>query len=317
MRRGNPPELFERFIRSYRRHAAGTEHRLVIVCKGFSAPDELIPLRERLDGLESDVLEVSDQGFDVSAYQAAASRVDGEWLCFLNSHSELLVDGWLEALRVALRPQVGIAGATGSWGSSCSLVRYHLRLPSVYGAIFPDHQEMHAVNAEVERGVSAGTEHGESAARRWGREVAQMLYTQVAFAPFPSYHVRTNAFAIRSELMRTLSIPRLRVKAQSWRLESGRGSITGQLAGRGLRACVVGRNGLVYEQTDWHHSETFWQGDQANLLVADNQTEKYRRADLRGRGLLAGIAWGPFAQPLGAPARAVPDGEGDARRSWA
>ena len=44
-------------------------------------------------------------------------------------------------------------------------------------------------------------------------------------------------------------------------------------------------------------SETFWQGEQDNLLVADNQTESYQRGDPGRRYALSTFAWGERAKP--------------------
>ena len=268
----------------------------MIVCKGFASREALRPVLEALDGLLCELVEVSDEGFDLSAYANAASRLDSEWLVFLNSSSEILADGWLEIFRAALSPDVGIVGATGSWASSNSLARYHLRLPSVYNEIFPDHDWFHAQTGEVERLVSEAAAAASPPPGRV-RIAMQMLHSLAAFPAFPSSHVRTTAFAIRTPAMRALAMPRLRTKELAWSMESGRRSFTRQIVAKGLRAAVVGRDGVAYEPDAWHLSDTFWQAGQANLLVADRQTEKYRLAGIEGRRLLAGMAWGELARP--------------------
>ncbi len=42
-----------------------------------------------------------------------------------------------------------------------------------------------------------------------------------------------------------------------------------------LRVLVVGRDGIGYEKHQWNISNTFWQGTQGNLLIADNQSRSY------------------------------------------
>jgi hypothetical protein len=122
-------------------------------------------------------------------------------------------------------------------------------------------------------------------------------YAQIAFRPFPAPHIRTNAFLIRSDVMSRLKIWPIRWKPQAWRLESGRGGITSQIDRMGLRAVVVGRDGIAYEQDDWYKGAIFWQGEQQNLLVADNQTDAYRYGDADRRILLSRLAWGGLARP--------------------
>ena len=65
-----------------------------------------------------------------------------------------------------------------------------------------------------------------------------------------------------------------------------------------MRAVITGRDGVLYDPADWASSETFWQGEQANLLVADNQTEKYALGDPGSRQLLSRYAWGLEGRPV-------------------
>jgi hypothetical protein len=65
----------------------------------------------------------------------------------------------------------------------------------------------------------------------------------------------------------------------------------------GLRPLVVGKDGRCYEKEEWHTSNTFWQGDQQNLLVADNQTNDYQNGSAERRLFLSRYAWGENAAP--------------------
>ncbi len=66
---------------------------------------------------------------------------------------------------------------------------------------------------------------------------------------------------------------------------------------------MAGRDGGVFACPDWPKSFTFWQGEQDNLLIGDNQTLAYRDGDTVTRRVLSGYAWGQEAAPIG-PARA-------------
>jgi hypothetical protein len=100
--------------------------------------------------------------------------------------------------------------------------------------------------------------------------------------------------AERSLLVRLLDAGARR-KFNSYRLESGRRSITAQVLESGLRALVVDSEGNAFDSDDWPGSETFWSGAQRRLLIADNQTRIYQAADSRRRTLLAQYAWGEHA----------------------
>jgi hypothetical protein len=55
---------------------------------------------------------------------------------------------------------------------------------------------------------------------------------------------------------------------------------------------VVGRDGRAYDPTDWYRSHTFWEANQENLLIADNQTAEYEHGDQDTRTALSRYAWG-------------------------
>jgi hypothetical protein len=192
--------------------------------------------------------------FDLPAYAAAAQALEASHLCFLNSESELLADGWLGALHERLvEPGVGAVGATGSYESPRSINPLRRR--------------------------------------RW--------------VGFPNPHLRTNAFMVSRELMRTVSVQEVRTKSRAWELESGRHGLTRQVWSRGLRTLVVGRDGAGYEPDRWHESATFRSRDQANLLVADNRTRQWEQADANLRARLSRLAWGDDAQAAAAQVRSA------------
>jgi hypothetical protein len=301
VRRGGGTDLLERFITSYAEHDPGIPHRLVLLLKGFRSPEEALPYTRVAAPLVDGAIEVDDSGFDLTAYATAALRLDCERLCFLNSNSVILHSGWLAKLHAALTSDVGIVGATGSWNSSLSILSYLMHLPSAYAELFPDRvwlqtQLRALATAANDPDVQAPSLRSNVTAAL--EKFGGALYAQFTSRRFPARHVRTNAFLLRAATMRDLRVWPLRHKQQAWRLESGRGGVTSQIEQMGLRTLVVGRDGIAYEPDDWHRSGTFWQGDQPNLLVGDNQTKLYQSGDDDRRILLSRLAWGRSAQPL-------------------
>jgi hypothetical protein len=73
----------------------------------------------------------------------------------------------------------------------------------------------------------------------------------------------------------------------------------------GLNVLVVGRDGRAYSPEEWPQSNTFWQSNQENLLVADNQTRSYSNGSDYTRLVLAHYAWGRRASPADAPTEKV------------
>jgi hypothetical protein len=103
------------------------------------------------------------------------------------------------------------------------------------------------------------------------------METDVAHYPaFPNIHIRSNAFMIDRQVFcdftRGLVV---RDKVDAHRFESSRNSFTRHVLSRGERVLLVGRNGRGYSPEFWPRSDTFRQGRQDNLLVADNQTRVF------------------------------------------
>ena len=81
-------------------------------------------------------------------------------------------------------------------------------------------------------------------------------------------------------------------KMHAFRLESGNNSITNQIKKMGLNVIVVGKDGLGFDENEWHASNTFWTSKQSNLLIADNQTRRFEAADTQTQSFFKIFAWG-------------------------
>lgn len=295
------PEPLRRFLHSYSEHPAGADHELVVLLNGVegSAAEQ----RRELEGFEHRVLELPEPVQDLTAYAHAAARLEHERLCFLNSYSELLADGWLAKLAAGLAPAgVGAAAATGSWASLRSLALNGLGLPNAYRGALPSRRQVFAGMDQMQRELQRRRADPEPATApphlRGAFATARATLEQVVrFPPFPDPHLRTNGFICDRELFAFLDLVGAHRKIEAYELESGRRGITRQLRSLGLDAVVVDRHGAGYSADRWPQSRTFWQGDQEGLLVADNQTGAYDAGDAERRRLLAGLAWGRQAQP--------------------
>jgi hypothetical protein len=263
-------EPLRAFLRSYRAHSAGAEHELIVLLNGVESNaaggEAGLPVHgtspaltraevaSELHGVEHRLIELDTPLLDLAAYGEVARQLEHERLCFLNSYSVILADGWLHALaRVAAQPDVGLAGATGSWESRAELVN--------------------------------------GSAMHWIYQLVKLPSNRRGFPRFPNPHIRTTAFMLKRDLALTLGLERAGNKNSAYLLESGRHSITRQLQARGLRAVVVGRDGREYDCADWARSGTFRAGEQENLLVADNRTCDWQRAAPELRRILAYAAW--------------------------
>jgi hypothetical protein len=292
VRRQNGLPPFERFLRSYREHAAGAPHDLVILFKGFPVQGGTQDYDRVLDDLPHRRLYVSDRGLDLNAYFESVASLQHEHFCFFNSYSRILDDGWLGKLFRWIREEgVGLVGATGSWQS---IARPHSMLQEGRHAM-PSMARLRSRIALALRDRRPG-----ALARRaglWGLRLAGIWRPARHIPAFPNYHVRTNAFMVARRTLDRIRFRPLRWKLSAYKFESGNDSLTNQVLRLGLKVLVVGRDGEGYPPERWHRSNTFWQSNQENLLVADNQTEAYIAADPAGRAVLSGYAWGELARP--------------------
>lgn len=267
VRRANGLEPVRRFLESYRRYSAGLDHDLLLLCKGFAAAAEFAefaacePLLAECTGTR---LCVPDTGFDIGAYRTAVQQTDYAEYCFLNSFSVLQAEDWLSKLHACLQqPRVGLVGATGSYESTSENLRHEIR--SLPGSFFR---------------------------RRRLRALVRLGRLWLDYPLFPNPTIRTNAFLARRDLLLQAFPRRIATKEDALRCESGRRSLTRQVLARGLATLVVGRDGRGYLPAEWPQSRTFRQLDQPNLLVADNQTERYAQAPAEEQRWLASLAWG-------------------------
>jgi len=282
VRRGNRIEPFRGFLDSYRAHAAGMDHDLVVIFKGFRNAAQVAPYRALLHEVPHFELDVPDRGYDITAYWMAAERLDYGHFCYLNSFSTVRAPGWLEGLyRAASARNAGIAGTTGSYQS------LHPAPLNYYLAISKQIKHRGIVKDLI---MSLPFAHEVNLLRR-------KLQTRAHFKEFPNYHVRTNSFVISRDIMRAALRKPIRTKMDAYRFESGRHSLTALIIAAGMHALVVDANGSRYPKEEWHLSDTFWQGSQQNLLVEDNQTRQYEQGSGELRHVLSTLAWGVFARP--------------------
>ena len=270
IRHANGIDPVARFFESYERNPAGQQHNLLVIMKGFEENHVPTAYERLLAPFPHQTFFVPDTGFDISAYFAAARNFDHGFYCFLNSYSLILDKDWLRKLyHHALRKDVGIVGAT----ASCE---------SIYSTVKADRRSLIGDGASVLQ-------------RR--RLLVELMTFKRHFPTFPNCHIRTNAFMLRRHLLLGVRPGSMRSKMDVYRFESGRQSLTRQIMKAGYKPLVVGKDGNAYEKEDWHRSHTFRQGDQNNLLVADNQTEAYAVADAQLKWRLARMAWGDKANP--------------------
>lgn len=262
--------LFKQFVASYKGHDHGYEHKLVFLFNGVQRPEDTAPYHQiaREEGLVYKSFNKKD-GWDLEVYKWITPEIDTPYILFLNSYSIILSDNWLRHLMEATRlPDSGIVGATGSWHSLFSMIRYETRLA-------------------WERNKTLVENF-----RKYKLLIKNFFLYRLWFPSFPNPHIRTNAFVISKELFVGLHLGPIKKKYDAYRWESGRNGFTRQIMKKGLRPLVVDKNGRIYDVQRWKESNTFWIDEQANLLISDNQTRKFLESDEEQRKFFTLMAWG-------------------------
>lgn len=277
------------FLESYKLNPGGIAHDLVILFKGFESEGMLQEYRLVLKPFKYKELHVSDEGFDITAYFAVPHSFDYKYYCFLNSFSVILdVDWLLKMYQYISKGIVGLVGATGSYQSlytSSDSSKWKLEIEmSIPKSKYPWLRKYWIGRLD------------------WTlRYVIIDMINRFRFGPyfdtFPNYHIRSNAFMIRSDTIKKIACRKIRNKMDAYKCESGKRSITRQIMELGKTVLVIGKDGRAYEKDDWWKSNTFWRGGQENLLISDNQTRSYADSELSKKINFSYNAWGANSSP--------------------
>ena len=273
---------FRKFVHSYITHPAGIDHDLIVLFKGFSSEEETIEYKLLLKDVKFSSLFIKDTCFDIGTYRNAASTLNYDWFCFLNSSSVILDKDWLMKMyKYASLGNVGLVGATGSYESTYHSYAIWLNLCEDRATCW-------------RRFLSCDGPFYRKLIRAFNPIRHKLLY-YYWYGPFPNYSIRTNAFMISKRVLNRIKWGRSNSKSDNLRFESGRKSLSKQIVNMNYELLVVGRNGRAYKRDAFHESNCFRQGDQENLLIADNRTDDYLKADSDRRMYLATLAWGDKA----------------------
>jgi hypothetical protein len=258
------------FLQSYSMYRAGIEHDLLIIFNGYNSEDELVEYKSLLSKYQHRSLLLWKFRLDIESYFAVLNKYNYKFFCFLNSYSRILAHEWLlKMYSYVSREDVGLVGATGSWES--------LYTNFIDGlAVIED-------KVLLRRMV------------KWCKQKIKKMKRKYRYDPFPNYHIRTNGFMISREVMRKINTGLIFRKTDAYKFENGKSSMTKQIMDMGLKVLVVGKDGKGYEKEEWYKSETFRQGNQNNLLIADNQTAIYSMADTETKRILSHRTWGDRA----------------------
>ncbi len=274
------PSCLENFLQSYIANKPLINHSLHIVIKDWGDDTQLLLFKEILNsyGIEhTKHLTDKEDGSDISTYFSMAKKIKSDYFVFFNTHTKILHKNWLQYfIDNITKPGVGAIAATGTWGDATLKKRMFrlLKKCTILKVSF--------------------------------NEIKQLIFYYYNYYPTLKPHIRTNAFMIESKILSKLvfhkvspSFLRIFMRGKSTNraiqqavcFEHGRKSMCVQIESMNLHTLVVGADGRGYKQPEWCSSKIFLSGNQENLLIADNQTEKYATGKDSLRKYLRFCAW--------------------------
>jgi hypothetical protein len=263
-------EIFKNFIASYSLYSAGIDHQLIFL---FNGVDDIISIKSYSNyanekKIEFEIL-ILEKGLDIEAYFFAAKNLSADLLFFINTNSALLSENWLKKMYDNIvKENVGMVSATGTLQSHSSSP--FMSMPFRY---------------QFSKKLKYNY-------RKYKLFIKSAIYWKVLFEGFPNPHLRTNAFMIWKNIFLEIKYKPITSKMRAYEFESGRNSITNQILHKKKKVLVVDKFGIGYEIKNWYGSKTFWENDQENLMISDNQTTKYINADETEKKLYTYLAWG-------------------------
>jgi hypothetical protein len=322
-RRKEGLEPLRRFVDTYGKTAAGVQHDLIVIYKGFEwslrAPrigvDQYLARRHArsvLRPIERGSVTVTDEMLDIGAYLVAARAFQQyRFFCFLNTFSEVVADDWLKKLRDAIDSEsVGIVGATASWESLYDSFFFLNKAAWLAGGRVPPNRifseqlkstfAIHSAKWFADsQALPAGAplsydcELDGAYDRYWQSLLKSGGYADYEHWPrFPNPHLRSNGFMIRRDnLLQTFSevAP---TKLAALQFESGPLSLTNAVLASSRRVLLIGKNG-TYDIDQWPRSNIFRSGMQENLIISDNQTRDFDAESPLGKVAYSLMSWGP------------------------
>lgn len=319
---------FQRFADSYRRHPAGCDHELIVVYAGFQRQQDLSDATSVFRDVLHTHIEFSEVRFDIAYYLETARRLSSQYLCFLNTYTELTTDNWLGYLyRHISREAVGIVGAAGSYESLADSIGLQQRViwhcrgsanrideQSAY--YFDFVLEKNCPGAVIEpmvplpaRGIERWMERAsrylskrkrdEAFRARWEALTSpgEVFAEYRRFPTFPNPHIRSSGFMVRRAHLAPFTPSAIKTKMDALLFESNAEGLTARIRKAGLAALVIANDGQGYDVHRWSRSSTYRLGDQAKLILTDNRSREFAGMSEAARSLHVRITWGDYAGP--------------------
>jgi hypothetical protein len=305
-------QSFRRFVRSYIECPAGLAHELIVIFKGFEAESNLAAAKAEFAGTTHREIFVTDDHFDIGAYLQGARQCEADYVCFVNTHTQIVSPNWLAHLRSAIGDRaIGLAGAYGSfeslydslaltskavWLAGIVQVPFDRRLAACYRFVLETHAPRYYTLKARLRGLFKSARQDLDA--KWAAYWKSVCTEGSAygflprFPRFPNPHLRSNGFIVERKELLSLFSTIDATKTAAYAFESGGDSLSAKITRSGKQLVVVDRHGKVYRTAEWTNSKTFRLADQSDVLFTDNQTRAFDQLSDDERNIYVMMTWG-------------------------
>ena len=227
------------FKLNYLKFDSGYSHDLLICFKLLSEND-LELTKKHLNGIDyiSFIDDVKKNDYDFGSYKRVAQRYSERDIFFINSHSYPICEKWLQKLMIHKNDNTLI----GTSASNESLIN-SISLKKPYKII---------------------------------SYLLKKLRYKKTFNRFPNPHIRTSSFLIKGQILLDYMINKeITNKEDTWKIESGKDSLTNYFEIKKFDFFVVNSDGHKFRKNQWKLSETFNYLDQTKSIISDKHTRKY------------------------------------------
>ncbi len=279
------------------------------------------------EDLPHEIIEISDDGFDIQAYLKVAKVLPHDYIFFCNTYTEFATENWLaKIMNFAEVPDVGIVATSASfeslhdshklyskllWLTTTKLIAYNKGIAEQYRAALDLHDRgymaaFHSVKGRLRRFIGDITKGRVKYTSELDREFDQIWDARTAkgtagevfrkFAHFPNPHVRSTAFLMSRRLLLSYRFDVPNTKMDCALFESGNSGLSVTVRNSGKRLLLVGADGKGFDVDQWPQSGTFRQGRQENCITRDNHISAYNNFEKRERELLHKMTWGEYSK---------------------
>ena len=246
-----------KFINNYKKFRAGYEHDLLICYKLLN--------QKIINRLEKKILQFQHHYFkdpnqindwDFGSYLRVAKKYKNRNIFFMNSHSYPIKPNWLKMFMKHFKKKTIIA-STASYESINKQIKLKIPPLNVFSYL------------------------------------KKKIISKNSFPNFPNPHLNTSSFLINSnDLVKYLKNKKFNNKYDTWKLESGKFSLTNFFLKKGYNLLVVNSDGKKFSLNNWKESETYHYKKQTKTIISDKHSRKYLKMNKSEKNRSQSDVWG-------------------------